>query len=140
MTVSSDFARVVAIIDNDGLPVTDMERVQKLDEAGILEVVISAGSENGVTDDMRFVLYESGEELRDPVNGSSLGQFEIVKGRGRITHLQPRMSILRSTQTRRVLLDPFSVSFVKSSGQASEPRTVAVPFKSIKIGDLVRPI
>jgi len=128
-------ARVVAILDEDGRPLSETTAAAAY-EGDILEVLISAGTINGVKEDMRFVLYEEGDELFDPVTSGSLGRFELVKGRAKAVHVQEKMSRVRSTQTRRVASLP---SLYKGSGEP-EYRTVAVPFKGVKIGDIVRPI
>jgi len=141
MATSETFAHVVAIIDKNGLPIGNGQVATQYEE-DILEVVISAGADHGVTEEMRFVIYEEGEELFDPVNQQSLGRFEIVKGQARVVHLQDKMSKLRSSNTKRVLRNPLGLSSVitKTSSSQSEYKVVAVPFRGVKIGDKVRPV
>ncbi|WBQ14828.1 hypothetical protein [Sphingobium yanoikuyae] len=141
MASSEYFAHIVAIIDKNGLPIGDAIMAAQYEEE-ILEVVISAGADHGVTEEMRFVIYEEGDELFDPVNQQSLGRFEIVKGQARVVHLQDKMSKIRSSSTKRVLRNPmgFSNALVKVSSSQSEYKVVAVPFRGVKIGDKVRPV
>lgn len=131
------FARVVALVSREGQLVTNDFEVEE--DSEYLEVVISVGAENGVTLDMRFVIFENGPELFDPDTNLSLGKFEIVKGEGKVVHLQPRMSRLRTTRTRRQARNPFVVS-VGTASKDTEYYIVAVPFKDPKIGDAARPI
>lgn len=140
MTNKEPFARVVALIGKDGHPVVRGEEADSMKD-DTLEVVISVGDTNGVTLDMRFVLYEEGEELYDPSTGEPLGQFEIVKGRGRVVHVQDRMCRVRSSTTTRVLRNPIGTVGLIGYDRTGEDqyRTIAVPFKAIKIGDAVRP-
>lgn len=142
MAITDTFFHVVAIIDQNGLPISSVDLAGQYSE-DILEVVISAGMEHGITDEMRFVIYEEGQELFDPATQESLGKFEIVKGQARVVHLQDKMSKLRSTSTKRVLRNPMGLklSVVTSSASSnSEYKVVSVPFRGIKIGDKVRPI
>ena len=55
-------------------------------------VVINRGHEHGVEEDMRFVIYEPGEEIKDPDTGESLGKFEYVKAKVRVTDVSGKFS------------------------------------------------
>ncbi len=55
-------------------------------------VVINRGHEHGVEEDMRFVIYEQGEEIKDPDTDESLGTFEYVKAKVRVTNVSEKFS------------------------------------------------
>lgn len=140
MTDTAFLSKVVAIIDAAGEPISDPHLVDAYDK-DVLEVIVSGGHDAGLSDDMRFIVYELGEELFDPVSKASLGHFEIVKGRGRIVHMQGKMSTLRTARIRKVLNNPFAVRNALTNEISKENyKSVPIPFKNIKIGDLVRPI
>lgn len=132
-------ARVVAVIGSDDRPTTDINYIAEKANS-IIDVVISLGAEDGVLPDMKFVVYEAGEELFDPNTKVSLGQFEIVKGRGKATHVQEKMTVIRSTSTKRVLKNDIFGSITRNNTGDPEFRIVTAPFSGVKIGDLVKPI
>jgi hypothetical protein len=79
-------------------------------------VVLGAGKEAGVHENMLFVLYELGPEIFDPENSAPLGRLEIVKGRVSVVHVQEKLAIaetLEKTVTKkRVLNDPFRSALI----------------------------
>src|SRR6266508_2456411 len=63
-------------------------------------VVINRGSRDGIRGGQRFVIYaQSSEQIRDPESGELLGYLEIVKGTGKVTHLQERLATVESDKT-----------------------------------------
>ncbi len=112
-------------------------------------VVINRGSRDGVKEGQKFLIYEiSPEEIRDPINGESLGHLEIVKGTGVVSHLQERMATVtsdRRTQRRlvsrpirdygRLIWGP-----IGAASETEELETHLEPFKSPKVGDRAKPI
>lgn len=125
------YARVVALMSK-GIVISSNDDIEA--GAEFTEIVISAGKARGISEDMRFVVYELGIELFDPDTKESLGRFELVKGEGKTTHVMPGMSRLKSTHTKKVVLNG-----VKIAG-ASQFRTVTIPFAGVRIGDAVRPV
>jgi hypothetical protein len=55
-------------------------------------VVINRGHEHGVEEDMRFVIYEPGEEIKDPETSEFLGKFEYVKAKVKVTNVSEKFS------------------------------------------------
>lgn len=96
------------------------------------EVVLGLGSNKGVEEGMRFVIYEPDEEIRDPETKESLGYLEIVKGYVRVEHVMPNMCTAKTnyrTETRfeRVnLLNPLGALSLPSLLNLQVPRTVTV--------------
>jgi hypothetical protein len=56
------------------------------------EVVLNVGSEDGVEEDMEFVIFSESDHIWDTETGDDLGAIEIVKGRVKVYHVMDRMS------------------------------------------------
>lgn len=65
------------------------------------QVVLAAGSDDGVKEGMLFAIYSVGDEVLDPETGQSLGRLELVKGKVRVAHVQEKMSVAE-TQSRQI--------------------------------------
>ncbi|MGO9584600.1 MAG: hypothetical protein ACLP2Y_00105 [Limisphaerales bacterium] len=65
------------------------------------EIVLGAGSENGIEEGTEFLIYEDGDEILDPETNKSLGILEIVKGYVTVINVQPKVSIAK-THTRTI--------------------------------------
>lgn len=61
-------------------------------------VVIAKGSESGVQVGDVFLVVGLGDVIVDPDSGEQLEQLEIVRGRAKATHVQPRVSTLVSCE------------------------------------------
>jgi len=107
-----------------------------------LRLVINRGENDGVRLQQRVLVYSvSNEEIKDPNTGESLGYLEIVKGTGRVVHLQDKLATIESDKTRSYLRKlvssyTFSVPREQEVIEVSEP----VPFEDPEVGDLVKPI
>lgn len=113
-------------------------------------VVVNKGAKDGVKLGHRYLIYGLGDELCDPDTGESLGRLEIVRGTGKVIHVQDRMATIRSDRVesrsdsrRRIIKRPLS-SFgiflggeevVEEIGGAEE-----IPFVHPTVGDRARPI
>lgn len=115
------------------------------------EVVVNLGSQAGVEEEDGFVVYAQGEELKDPDTGESLGVLEIVRGRARATHVQEKLTTLRSTETyskpeqqrRPILRSPIErfaglSPLVPQEEYVTEYVEAPAPFQNVKVGDLAR--
>lgn len=60
-------------------------------------VIINGGVEAGIKLGDRFLIYSLGENIIDEDTKEDLGPLEIVKGIGRITHVQEKMATLENT-------------------------------------------
>ena len=123
-------------------------------------VVINRGSAHDIVNGQRFLLYDlSQEEIIDPETKESLGFLEIVKGTGRITHVQEKMAILTSDRTipneKKVIRttykdSPSSVASALESIFSQHGTTIVeeetsgtpeiAPFKNPYVGDRAKPI
>jgi hypothetical protein len=113
------------------------------------ELVINRGAEDGLKLGQRFLVFGQGPELTDPDTGESLGQLELVRGRGEVVHLQENMATLRSVETRRstrgrriIRNSPYSMGIGAAAGIIEEelPGEREQPFVNVQLGDLARPI
>ena len=112
------------------------------------KIVINRGSEHGVSKNQIFQIYVlSDEEIIDPENDESLGRLEIVKGTGKVIHIQPQMATLESTKKtteaeRKIVKKPssFSSVFAGIEEEIINPREKLLPFDKPEVGDKVRPI
>ena len=108
-------------------------------------VVINRGHKDGVEEDMRFVIYELGEEIKDP-DGGSLGKFEYVKAKVEVVNVQEKFSTAETYVTHTMIIPAIQAL----SGQTTrnklplDDETKAGLQKGlrtpVKIGDLVRQI
>jgi hypothetical protein len=79
------------------------------------ELVINQGTGLGVGVGDRYLVYTVGPMLKDPETGEDLGELEVVRGRGRVVHVQERVATIRCTDTKpsgtrrygRGILNPF---------------------------------
>ena len=105
-------------------------------------VVINRGKDQGVSLDQVFLIYALGDVVIDPVENSELGQLEIVRGRGRVTHLQENLATVDSIEVKRerVKTLPGAGNFASFLGP-SETQTISeAPFDDVEVGDYCRPI
>lgn len=112
-------------------------------------VVINRGQEHGVEEDMRFVIYEPGEEIKDPETDESLGKFEYVKAKVEVVNVQEKFSTAKTYETHRVTtLAIQAITMVQGQTMRNklpldEETKGRLPKRSrtpVKIGDLVRQI
>ncbi|MBU5305183.1 hypothetical protein [Eubacterium callanderi] len=112
-------------------------------------LVLNIGSDGGVQKNQKFLIYAlSDHEIIDPETKKSLGYLEIVKGRGRVTHVQPTMCTLesdeyRQTPKRRITKEGNSAMFDltrKNNKEIEEIESICtiIPFENPKIGDYAR--
>lgn len=120
--------------------------VSKLNEHTL---VINRGSNDGVElGDEFLVYYVDPEELIDPETGESLGNLEVVRGTAEATHVQPKITTIKSNRFEnnsgkiiRRSASPFgSLSSALSMGTevVETPSKNLVPFESPQIGDKVK--
>ncbi len=105
-------------------------------------LVISKGSNDNVKVGEICLVYElDKEELIDPDTKEKLGVLEIVKGFGKVIHVQDRLSTIESNEfeKKRIVQKPIS-SFQNWEGEKESFESKPVPFKNPKINDLVKKV
>lgn len=116
------------------------------------KVVINKGSLQNIKINQRFIIYSiDEEEIKDPKSGELLGKLEIVKGTGKVIHVQEKISTLISDQyeetskrVKKKIENPIpimSILGLKDYEVIEEiPERNLVPFDNPKIGDFAKPI
>jgi hypothetical protein len=108
-----------------------------------LSLVINLGAAHGVAVGQRFLVYAIGGEVKDPDTGESLGRLEIVRGTGKVTHVQERMatigSDMKSPASRTITRKGGLLALMTQFGQVEEVLPAeSVPFEEPQIGDIVK--
>lgn len=63
-------------------------------------LVLNVGSSHGVKKGMKFVIFELGENIKDPSNNEDIGNLEIVKGFVEVVNVQVKMCTVQSSETQ----------------------------------------
>lgn len=114
-------------------------------------IVINRGKSDEVENDMRFIIYEKGDEITDPDSGKSLGIFENIKMKVKIVNVNENISTAKSDEKYRVTTpSSFNLNYLGSSSrteikelpldQETREKLVNHKMSGVKIGDLVRQI
>lgn len=90
------------------------------------KVVINRGSNDGVNEGDRFLVYEISEEITDPISGEPLGRLELTKGTGRVIHVQEKISIIESDQKSLPIIS--GITSILAGGDR-------LPFDNPEVGD-----
>ena len=102
------------------------------------EIVINRGSEHGVKEKDKFIVYNLDEELFDPDTKESLGRLEVVCGKAVPSHIQLRMTTLISDsfeKPRRKIKRRESNMFAVPTEVVEETDPVErLPFDDVCIG------
>jgi hypothetical protein len=104
-------------------------------------VIVNLGFKDGVKKDMKFIIYDEGEEIIDPESKTSLGKREIVKHRIKSIHIQENFSIMVSDVWISTILDRLFDADHKTQKKLLLEEDVKRPEdieRAIKVGDLVR--
>ena len=127
-------ARVIGFVSTDG------SLVEGDPQGSYSDLLINMGAEDEVRQNSRVLVFALGPEMKDPDSGESLGHFEVVRGEGRVESVQTRMAVVRSSLTRTVTFPkPMNrTAMIAGLPQEVGERTERAPFRSPKIGDLVR--
>lgn len=120
-----------------------------------MTLILNVGSADGVTPGKRVLVYSEGPELHDPITKESLGRLEIVRGTGKATHVQEKLTTVRSDSLSEVTRtirkkrhqDPYYHASALSvlSGYFNTPEEIeevmpkeCLPFDGAKQGDKCR--
>jgi len=134
--------------------VTDVNQIKVAKVVDRFTLVISKGRADGVKEGQRFLVYGYGEDINDPETQASLGRLEIVRGTGRVTHLQPSMATIKSDMTtppsRTIRKFRQTPSWTKMLREAIDGNTENIeeeilpgdpaPFEGPVVGDIAKPV
>ena len=109
------------------------------------ELIINKGSDDGVKSGQTFLVYTIGDEIVDPDTGDVLERLEVVRGTGRITHVQAKIAYLKSdmkapaNRTIRRKTPSFGLSRMFGPEEVTEILPAdTLDFNEPEVGDLVR--
>ena len=106
-------------------------------------VVINRGKNHGVKIGQVFLIYDLGEVIIDPIENTELGQLEIVRGRGRVVHLQENLATVNSIEVdkERIRVTTGAATRLTSILGPEETEKISdAPFDGVEVGDYCRPI
>ena len=112
------------------------------------EVVINQGSDNGISKEDNFLVYNLGEELFDPDTKESLGHLEIICGRAKVKHAQDRLTTIISNVVEqrtgkryiRKASNPSGGMFGALGEEEQDITPDTVPFNGVIEGSFVKKI
>lgn len=110
-------------------------------------IIVDIGFNQNIKKDMKFFIYDEGDEVRDPQTNEFIDRLEIVKHRLKVSHIQEKFSIMRSNE----YVVPSSIAnfMIRPDLQPREIRPFTLKEKldpndengrkkAIGVGDLVR--
>lgn len=108
------------------------------------KVVINRGSNDNIKVGQRFLIYRLEEEIFDPVSNESLGFLEIVKGTGRVIHVQEKIATIESDKfdrEKKIVKKRNHPGLLLGGVEVEEitPREL-LPFEDPEIGDKAKPV
>lgn len=102
------------------------------------KIVINWGSTEGAKIGLVVLIYGlSTDEVYDPDTKVNLGRIELVRGRGKIIHVQEQMSTVESIMkepSRRVV----TRKQIFGLGEEREEFADIMDFEDVQVGDFVR--
>lgn len=106
-------------------------------------IVINKGSGDGIEKGQRFLVYSvSTDEIKDPETGESLGNLEIVKGTGVVTHVQEKIATIESDRKSKAFKKIIRKPLMTFSQFIGEEEVVdpaeSIPFDGAEVNDLVK--
>lgn len=106
------------------------------------KLVINRGSVDGVKIDNVYVVFSLGESLSDPDTGEILGELEIVKGKGKVIHVQERIATIETFEyeegTRTIAREQNIPSWLGLGSTITESQRQKKIFEDVQRGDFVR--
>ena len=126
------------------------------------KIIINKGSSNRIRRGDTFIIYElSDEDITDPETGESLGKFELVRGYGKVTHVESNKATIESNErssSTKILkrqqapsraqgvleqiysFYPSLYTMPPSQEELIEEQGEILSFDNVQVGDFVRPI
>lgn len=114
----------------------DARVVQVLDSG--FKVVVNKGADDGVKLGQSFLIYKLGPEMTDPETDAPLGVLEIVKGRGKVCHVQEKMATVESSERREANRTRAGTGLFAIVGPAEQFKIEELPFDRVERGDYAR--
>ena len=123
---------------SDTLPSGPIRIVDVIDS---YRCAINKGLDDGIKIGQRLLVYGLGKPITDPDTGEDLGSLEIVRGRGKVTHVQARLATLETYETeqrqRRITKGtPYRSIFGETVEEINSSEDI--PFNEVKVGDFAK--
>jgi hypothetical protein len=129
--------------DTDSKNLADVVYLKGSGYGSAYEVVINRGSEHSVKPGDTYLIFGYGEEITDPKSQLSLGRLEEVRGRGKVIHVQDKISTIRSINKdsnpgKRIIRKSSGIHNFGTTEETEIPESVDRPFDGVKVGDIAR--
>lgn len=125
----------------------DEKKLKVVEIISPFQVILNCGLEDGFNNGDKFLIYGLGKKILDPENGEELETLEIIRGKGKIIHIQNKICTIESiliseiptTITRKSAVGgAFSILGMQPT-EETQLRREKLPFDEVQIGDLARP-
>ena len=109
------------------------------------KIVINAGTNKGIKLGQHYMVYALSDfEILDPDTKESLGYLEIVKGTGKVVHIQEKLATIESdlyevSQPTKIIRKNPMYGFGTTEEERISQRE-HLPFDNPQIGDLVKQV
>ncbi len=110
-------------------------------------VVINRGTLHNIKEGQRFLIFQEDEqETTDPITGESLGHLEIIKGTGKVLHVQEKIATIKSdvkmtTSQRKIVRKRSSIfTLPEQEEELIMPSETLASFENVQIKDKAKPI
>lgn len=111
------------------------------------KLVINMGSDEGVQEGNKFLVYRLGDEVIDPDTKETLETLEIIIGKGKAIHVQRKITTIETTTVKRTTVRTEGSGILNmvmpgrfANYPVTETREETLPFELPLVGDLVRRI
>lgn len=103
-------------------------------------LIINGGAENGILPNQRFIVYVlDGPTIINPDTSEVIGKLETVKGTGIVSFLEDKWCRITSDRYRKASeYDMFKRD--ESNIYDILQEKIQIPFSSVSVGDLVKPV
>ncbi len=106
-------------------------------------LVLNCGKNVGIKEANEFLVYGLSNPIIDPETGEELGQAEIIRGRGKVIHVQDKLctieSCLYDEGTSRIIkrVQPLNIFSGSTEEEVTGQRRMK-KFEDVQIGDYAR--
>lgn len=123
---------------SDTLPSGPIRIVEVIDA---YRCAINKGLDDGIKVGQRLLVFGVGKPITDPDTGENLGSLEIVRGRGKVTHVQARLATIetyeKEERKRRITKGtPYRSIFGESIEEFNSSEDI--PFNDVAVGDYAK--
>jgi hypothetical protein len=112
------------------------------------KIVLNCGNEQDIKLGDKFEIFGLTKSLIDPETQEDLGRAEIIRGKGKVVHLQEKLCTIESYLTegglgsRKIIKKTSAIGSIWMGGPSTEEEITGEPslknFEDIQIGDYAR--